>query len=57
LTIFSFRYPHSRQTASALVKNADNAIKQTTMAIAVKPKPRLDALLITNLSDTFCYFN
>jgi hypothetical protein len=35
-----------KQQASAVVKTADNAIKITTTAIAVKPKPRLDALLI-----------
>jgi hypothetical protein len=32
-----------------VVKTADNAIKITTTAIAVKPKPRLDALRIENL--------
>ncbi len=32
--------------ASARVNNAEQAIRITRMAIAVKPKPRLDALRI-----------
>ena len=39
-----------------MVRNADSAIRHTTTAIAVKPKPRLDALLITYLNDAFYSF-
>jgi hypothetical protein len=42
--------------ASTVVITADNAIKITKIAIAVKPKPRLDALLINKPQTLYCCF-
>jgi hypothetical protein len=53
LTMFShgqrlYQQAYNNATASAVVVMAVNAIKITIIAIAVKPNPRLDALLILN---------
>ena len=43
-----YQQAYNNATASAVVVMAVNAIKITIIAIAVKPNPRLDALLILN---------
>lgn len=49
---------YNSATASAVVIMADNAIKITKIAIAVKPNPRLDALLIlSGTSDLVLIFS